>query len=88
LAFFPVGVGLLGDAHPLGRFPLKEAKFLAALLEVLAEGLGVFGIIPLFLSFERQRRPSAKGHRIQPVHRRDQLEARAMDIEIDEGGNQ
>jgi hypothetical protein len=31
---------------------------------VLAEGLGVFGIIPLFLGFERQRRPSAKGHRI------------------------
>jgi hypothetical protein len=41
-----------------GHFPLEKAKLTTPLLEVLAEGLGFFGIILLSQSFERQRHAS------------------------------
>jgi len=41
----PVEVGPSIDPHPLRRFPLEKAEFSAALLEMFAQGLGIFGII-------------------------------------------
>ncbi|WP_170303454.1 hypothetical protein [Reyranella soli] len=48
-----VGFGVVG--HPLADLPLEETHFAAAFLEVLAEGLGFFGIILWFQGINDQR---------------------------------
>jgi hypothetical protein len=61
--FLPIHHRIGGNAHPLSRLPLQEAKLPAALLEVLAQSLGFFGIILCSQGLEGQRRLTTKGHR-------------------------
>jgi hypothetical protein len=61
--FLPIHHRIGGDAHPLGRFPLQEAEFPAPLLEMLAQALGILGIILCSQGLKGERCLTTKGHR-------------------------
>ena len=52
-ALLPVDQGIYRHSHPFGCLPLEETELPAALLQVLAQGLGCIGIILWLLSLKR-----------------------------------